>query len=226
VNIPESWLRTFCDPKLSGRELADKLTMSGVEVENYEPLGGARLDNVVVGEVLSVEKHPNADKLTVCTVKAGEETVRLVCGAPNVRVGMKAPLARIGAKEIRGVQSNGMLCSARDLGLSDDHSGLLEIDGKPGSPARAALGLDDHILTLKLTPNRADCLSILGVAREVSALTGARLENPKIERIPGKTGAKHAVRISGSAASRPWWTLRTTSCSNSAARCTCTTLTN
>ena len=196
MNIPESWLRTFCDPKLSGRELADKLTMSGVEVENYEPLGGARLDNVVVGEVLSVEKHPNADKLTVCTVKAGEETVRLVCGAPNVRVGMKAPLARIGAKEIRGVQSNGMLCSARDLGLSDDHSGLLEIDGKPGSPARAALGLDDHILTLKLTPNRADCLSILGVAREVSALTGARLENPKIERIPGKTGAKHAVRIS------------------------------
>jgi len=196
MNIPESWLRTFCDPKLSGRELANKLTMSGVEVENYEPVGGPRLDNVVVGEVLSVEKHPNADKLTVCKVQAGEETVQVVCGAPNVRVGMKAPLARIGAKEIRGVQSNGMLCSARDLGLSDDHSGLLEIDGKPGSPARAALGLDDHILTLKLTPNRADCLSILGVAREVSALTGARLEVPKIAPIPAKNSGKHLVRIS------------------------------
>src|SRR4030095_4560021 len=114
--------------------------MAGVEVEAYEPVG-PKFSNVVVGEVLSVDRHPNADKLTVCKVKAGEETVQVVCGAPNVRVGMKAPLARIGAKEIRGVQSNGMLCSARDLGLSDDHSGLLEVDGKPGSPARAALGL-------------------------------------------------------------------------------------
>jgi len=194
--IPESWLRTFCDPQLSGRELAHKLTMSGVEVEDYVPLGGTRLDNVVVGEVLSVEKHPNADKLTVCTVKAGKETVKVVCGAPNVRVGMKAPLARIGAKEIRGVQSNGMLCSARDLGLSDDHSGLLEIDGKPGSDARAALRLDDHILTLKLTPNRADCLSVLGIAREVSAITRSKLKPVIIKPVPAKSKAKHLVKLS------------------------------
>jgi phenylalanyl-tRNA synthetase beta chain len=194
MNIPESWLRTFCNPPLSGRELADKLTMSGIEVENYEPLGPA-LAGVVVGEVLEVKKHPNADKLTVCRVKAGKETVQVVCGAPNVRAGMKAPLARIGTKEIRGVQSEGMLCSARDLGLSDDHSGLLEIEGKTGSDARAALGLDDHILTLKLTPNRADCLSVLGVAREVSALTKAKLKPVEIKPVPAKSKAKHPVKL-------------------------------
>jgi phenylalanyl-tRNA synthetase beta chain len=193
--IPESWLRSFCNPALSGRELADKLTMSGLEVENYEPLG-PKLAGVVVGEIISVDKHPHADKLTVCTVKAGKDTVQVVCGAPNVRAGMKAPLARIGTKEIRGVQSQGMLCSARDLGLSDDHAGLLEIDGKPGSDARAALGLDDHILTLKLTPNRADCLSVLGVAREVSAITGAALKAPPIKAIPKKIADKHPVKIS------------------------------
>jgi len=194
VNVPESWLRTFCNPPLSGRELADKLTMSGIEVENYEPLGPA-LSGVVVGEVLEVKKHPNADKLTVCQVKAGKATVQVVCGAPNVRVGMKAPLATIGTKEIRGVQSQGMLCSARDLGLSDDHSGLLEIEGKTGSDARAALGLDDHILTLKLTPNRADCLSVLGVAREVSALTKTRLKPVEIRAVPARSKARHPVKL-------------------------------
>jgi phenylalanyl-tRNA synthetase beta chain len=196
MNVPESWLRTLCNPPLSGRELADKLTMSGIEVENYEPLGPA-LAGVVVGEVLEVKKHPNADKLTVCKVKAGKETVQVVCGAPNVRVGIKAPLATIGTKEIRGVQSQGMLCSARDLGLSDDHSGLIELSSvsKPGADARAALGLDDHILTLKLTPNRADCLSILGVAREVSALTKSKLKPVEIRPVPAKSQAKHPVKL-------------------------------
>src|SRR5688572_16845020 len=196
MNVPESWLRTLCNPPLSGRELADKLTMSGIEVENYAPLGPA-LAGVVVGEVLEVKKHPNADKLTVCKVKAGKETVQVVCGAPNVRVGIKAPLATIGTKEIRGVQSQGMLCSARDLGLSDDHSGLIELSSvsKPGADARAALGLDDHILTLKLTPNRADCLSILGVAREVSALTKSKLKPVEIRPVPAKSQAKHPVKL-------------------------------
>ena len=178
MNIPESWLRTFCDPKLSGRELSDKLTMSGLEVEQYEPLGPA-LHGAVVGEVLSVDKHPNADKLKVCKVRAGKEILTVVCGAPNVRAGMKAPL-KTGAKEIRGVMSEGMLCSARDLGISDDHSGLLELNGPVGSDARKALGLDDRVFTLKLTPNRADALSILGVAREVSALTGATSDRPSL----------------------------------------------
>jgi phenylalanyl-tRNA synthetase beta chain len=201
MNIPESWLRAFCNPRLSGRELADKLTMAGVEVESYEPVGPnfpSHLSEVVVGEVLSVQRHPNADKLTVCAVRAGKETYQVVCGAPNVRVGVKAPLAKIGTKEIRGVQSQGMLSSARELGLSDDHSGLLELpaDAKPGADVRAVLGLDDHVLTLKLTPNRADCLSVLGVAREVSALTGAAVELPSLKPVAKRNNEKHPVRIS------------------------------
>jgi len=203
MNIPESWLRSFCDPRLSGREIADKLTMSGLEVEAYEPVGPS-FSGVVVGEVISVEKHPNADKLTVCKVKAGKETLQVVCGAPNVRAGMKAPLARVGARlpaleiksaELRGVKSEGMLCSARELGLSEDHSGLLEIDGKPGSDARAALRLDDYVLTLKLTPNRADCLSVLGIARELAAITGTALKPVAIKPIPARNKARHTVKL-------------------------------
>ena len=195
--VPESWLRSFCNPGIPGEELAHRLTMAGIEVESYEALG-PQFSNVVVGEVLSVERHPNADKLTVCKVNAGKETLQVVCGAPNVRVGMKAPLANIGTKEIRGVQSQGMLSSARELGLSDDHSGLLELpaNAKPGADVRAVLGLDDHVLTLKLTPNRADCLSVLGIAREVAALTGASLEFPDLKAIPAKSKAKHPLRIS------------------------------
>jgi phenylalanyl-tRNA synthetase beta chain len=205
LNIPESWLRTFCNPPLSGRELADRLTMSGIEVENYEPLG-PQFSGVVVGEVLEVKKHPHADKLTVCTVRAGNETVQVVCGAPNVRVGMRAALAKVGAKlpdldvkaaELRGVKSEGMLCSARELGLSSDHSGLLEIEGegRSGSDVREALGLDDHVLTLKLTPNRADCLSVLGVAREVAAVTKAKLKPVEIKPVPAKSKHKHPVKL-------------------------------
>src|SRR3954463_12099921 len=206
MNVPESWLRSFCNPPIPGQELADRLTMAGIEVEAYEPYG-PQFSGVVVGEVLSVAKHPNAEKLTVCAVSIGSETVQVVCGAPNVRAGMKAALAKVGARlpgmeikaaALRGVESRGMLTSARELGLSDDHSGLLELpkEAKTGSDARAVLGLEDRILTLKLTPNRADCLSILGVAREVSALTGTRLEVPKIPSIPAKTAAKHPVQIS------------------------------
>ena len=188
--VPESWLRTFCNPKIAGRALADRLTMAGVEVESYEP-AVPPINNVVAAEVRAVAKHPNADKLTVCTVAAAGETYRVVCGAPNVRVGMRVPLAKVGAKlpggeirksSIRGVESEGMLCSARDLGLSGDHSGLME--------------LDDWVLTLKLTPNRADCLSMLGVAREVSALTGAKLKTPEIKKIAAKSKAVHPVRLS------------------------------
>ncbi|HUQ26460.1 MAG TPA: phenylalanine--tRNA ligase subunit beta [Burkholderiales bacterium] len=188
--VPESWLRTFCNPKLAGAKLAERLTMAGVEVESYQP-AVPPIAGVVAAEVLAVEKHPNADKLTICSVAAGGERYRVVCGAPNVRAGMRVPLAKVGAKlpggeirksSIRGVESDGMLCSARDLGLSDDHSGLLE--------------LDDWVMTLKLTPNRADCLSILGVAREVSALTGTRLVVPEIKPVAKKNGDKHPVRIS------------------------------
>src|SRR4026208_2466261 len=134
MNVPESWLRSVCNPPISGQELADRLTMAGIEVETYEPYG-PQFSGVVVGEVLSVEKHPSAEKLTVCAVSTGNETVRVVCGAPNVRAGMKAPLARVGARlpgmqikaaALRGVESHGMLASARELGLSNNQSGQLE----------------------------------------------------------------------------------------------------
>lgn len=206
MNVPESWLRSFCNPPISGEALAERLTMAGLEVESYQPVG-AQFSGVVVGEIVSVEKHPNADKLTVCLVDRGSSKVRVVCGAPNVRPGMKAPLAVVGAQlpavqikatNLRGVQSEGTLCSARELGLSSDHSGLLELapSAKVGADVRAALGLDDHVLTLKLTPNRADCLSVLGVARELAALTASPLESPQIKPVAAKSQARHPVRIS------------------------------
>jgi len=208
MNVPESWLRTFCNPAMPGRELADKLTMAGLEVEAYEPWG-PQFSGVVVGEIVSVERHPGADKLRICTVSTGGASARVVCGAPNARPGLKAPLAVIGAQlpgfeikqaSVRGVESEGMLCSPRELGLSSDHSGLLELadEAVPGADVRSVLGVADHVLALKLTPNRADCLSVLGVAREVAALTGARLEAPAIARIPPKNQLLHPLRISAS----------------------------
>src|SRR5687767_7332271 len=204
--VPESWMRTFCNPPIPGQALAEKLTMAGLEVESYAPVG-PQFSGVVVGEVLAVERHPNADKLTVCRVDAGGEKLQVVCGAPNVRAGMKVPLAKVGAKlpaieikksSLRGVESEGMLCSARELGLSEDHAGLLELPrtARPGSDARAALGLDDHILTLKLTPNRADALCVLGVAREASAVTASSLNVERIVAVAAKSQARHTVRIS------------------------------
>jgi phenylalanyl-tRNA synthetase beta chain len=206
VNVPESWLRSFCNPPLPAEEIAERLTMAGIEVEACEPLG-PKFSGVVVGEVLSVDRHPGADKLTVCSVDVGTGKLQVVCGAPNVRAGMKVPLAKVGAKlpgmqikaaALRGVESQGMLASARELGLSEDHSGLLELpaQAQPGADVRAVLGLDERILTLKLTPNRADCLSILGVAREVAALTNTPLVVPSVEKIPAGNGEKHPVRIS------------------------------
>ena len=133
--VPERWLRSFCDPSVKTAKLAELLTMAGLEVESCTP-AAAPFEGVVAGEVLEVARHPNADRLTVCTVKAGKERVQVVCGAPNARAGMKAPLATVGARlpgltvgaaNVRGVESRGMLCSARELGLSEDHSGLLEI---------------------------------------------------------------------------------------------------
>ena len=206
MRIPESWLRSFCDPSLGSRELADALTMAGLEVESLEPAGAA-FSGVVVAQILSVERHPGADKLTVCKVNAGKQMLQVVCGAPNVRVGMKVPLALVGAKlpnleidkaALRGIESEGMLASERELGLSDDHSGLLELpaDAEPGADIRALLDLDEQILTLKLTPNRGDCLSVLGVAREVAAITRASLVPARVAKIAAQSSARHPVRLS------------------------------
>jgi phenylalanyl-tRNA synthetase beta chain len=213
MQFPESWLRTFCDPPIGTAELAATLTMAGLEVEETRPVAPP-FTGVVVARVLAAEPHPNADRLRVCTVDAGAgEPLQVVCGAPNVRAGMLAPLATVGASlppseaggeplaigagTIRGVESRGMLCSARELGLSEDHGGLLEIgDGPaPGADLRRALDLDDTVFTLKLTPNLGHDLSILGVARELSALTGAPLVQPAIEPVAPTTDARLPVRI-------------------------------
>jgi phenylalanyl-tRNA synthetase beta chain len=165
--------------------------MAGLEVEENDPVA-PEFSNVVVAHILSIEKHPDADKLKLCSVNVGAETpLQIVCGAPNAAVGMKVPCALVGAKlpgieikkaKVRGIESFGMLCSARELGLSDDHGGLLPLatDAPVGADIRSHLDLNDRKITIKLTPNRADCLSLLGVARELSALTGAPLAAPSI----------------------------------------------
>ena len=191
MQFSESWLRTLCNPTVSTDELCHLLTMAGLEVEERRT-AGADFSGVVVAEVMSVEKHPDADKLKLCSVNVGEPLpLQIVCGAPNVAAGMKVPCARIGARlpgieikraKVRGVESFGMLCSARELGLSDDHGGLLPLpaDAMVGEDIRRHFDLDDQLITLKLTPNRADCLSLLGVARELSALSGAPLQVPEV----------------------------------------------
>ena len=207
--FPESWLRSYVNPDLDTEELAHRLTMAGLEVEETDSVAPA-FSGVVVAHIVDVQPHPNADRLRVCQVDDGSgEPLQIVCGAPNAATGLKVPLARVGAElpgdmkigpvKMRGVQSAGMLCSARELGLSQDHAGLMELptDAPVGADIRAYLDLDDKVFTLKLTPNRADCLSIRGVAREVAALTGAKLQAREFEtvqptiddRLPVKIGA-------------------------------------
>jgi len=194
MQFSEHWLREFVDPPLTSAELAHSLTMAGLEVEAMENVAPA-FGGVVVAQVLSVDKHPDADKLKLCRIDAGQgETLQIVCGAPNVAAGMKVPCALVGAQlpgirikaaKVRGVESFGMLCSARELGLSEDHSGLMALPaGAPvGEDIRTCLALDDKLFTLKLTPNRADCLSLKGVAREVGALTGAPVTLPPVREV-------------------------------------------
>ncbi len=180
-----NWLKRWVDIDMDAHALADRLTAAGLEVDEVAPTGGA-FTGVVTAVVRDCQPHPDADKLAVCTVDAGDgEPLQIVCGAPNARAGLVAPLAKIGARlgedfkvgkaRLRGVESSGMLCSAKELGLSDDHSGLLELpEGvEPGQDFRAFLGLDDHEITVDLTPNRADCLSIRGIARDVAASCSA-----------------------------------------------------
>jgi len=198
MQFPESWLREFCNPDLSTQALADLLTMSGMEVEELRPVAPA-FSRIVVAEIVEAEQHPNADRLRVCKVNAGAHSpdgpLQIVCGAPNARPGIRVPLALVGAElppgedgkpftiklgKLRGVESQGMLCSARELQISEESAGLLELaaDAPVGQDIRTHLNLDDTLFTLKLTPNLGHCLSVYGVAREVSALTGVPLKAP------------------------------------------------
>ncbi len=200
MQFPESWLRSFCNPDLTTQQLADLLTMAGLEVEELQPVAPA-FTGVVVGHVLEVAKHPDADRLNVCKVDAGTGAVlQIVCGAANVRPGIKIPCATVGAElppgtdgkpfkiklgKLRGVESQGMLCSAKELGVAEESNGLhiLKEDAPIGQNIREHLQLDDTLFTLKLTPNLAHCLSVAGIAREVSALTGAPLTLPEAKAV-------------------------------------------
>ena len=214
MQFPESWLREFCNPPLSTQALADLLTMAGMEVESLAPVAPP-FSGVVVAQIVTAVAHPQADRLRVCTVDAGPHSagglLQIVCGAPNARVGLRVPLALVGAElpaaadsktgqplkigvgKLRGVDSAGMLCSARELGIADEHAGLLELasDAPLGLNVREHLRLDDTVFTLKLTPNLGHCLSVFGIAREVAALTGAALIAPTITAVP----PQHAQRL-------------------------------
>ena len=214
MQFPESWLRAFCNPPLTTAQLAHTLTMAGLEVEDLKPVAPP-FGHIVVGEIRHAEQHPNADRLRVCTVDVGApELLNIVCGAPNARVGIRVPCALVGAElppgadgkpfvikvgQLRGVESQGMLCSAKELQLADDHGGLLELaaDAPLGQSIRTHLNLDDTLFTLKLTPNLAHCLSVYGVAREVAALTGAPLLAPEFP--PVAVGNADTLKVSVSA---------------------------
>ena len=201
MNVTLNWLKTYINFALAPSELAERLTMLGIEVESIKHLG-AELAGVVVGKVNAVTRHPNADKLVVCQVDVGEAAeLQIVCGAPNVQEGMQAPVATIGTAlpngltikraKLRGTESHGMLCSEKELGISDDAAGLMELPAAfaAGTPLAEALGLDDVVMQLEITPNRADCLSLIGVAREIRADTG----NPL--KLPSSKGLSYGERI-------------------------------
>jgi phenylalanyl-tRNA synthetase beta chain len=207
MKFSERWLRTFVDPPLDTAGLCERLTMTGLEVEDAVAAAPA-FSGVVVARIESVAPHPSADRLRVCTVDAGAETsLSIVCGAPNAATGMKVPCALVDAQlpgdlaikqtTVRGVTSQGMLCSAKELGIDDDASGLLELpaDAEPGANVRDLLALDDTLITLKLTPNRADCLSLVGIAREVAPLPIRALTLPAIAPTPVTSAKRREVRI-------------------------------
>ena len=236
MKFSESWLRELCDPALDNPKLAELLTMAGLEVEENVP-AAPPFDRVVVAQVVDIRRHENAEKLNVCSVDIGVGApLQIVCGAPNVAVGLKVPCALVGAvlpggfaiKEatLRGVESFGMLCSERELGISADNGGLLPLpaDAPVGRLFRDYFDLDDHVLTLKLTPNRTDCLSITGIARELAALSGAAFRpvdtTPQLPTIDDVRGVHldapeacarytgRVVRGVSAAAATPGWMVR------------------
>lgn len=191
MKFSERWLREWVNPPVDSDQLMKQLTMAGLEIEGHEP-AALPCSGVVVGEVLTVAKHPDAEKLSVCTVTDGKETFQVVCGAANVRAGLKVPFAKVGAKlgadltikkaKLRGIESFGMLCSATELGMAESSEGLLELSASApaGQDIREHLQLDDLLIEVNLTPNRGDCLSIAGLAREVGVLTRSTVAAPAI----------------------------------------------
>jgi len=206
MKFSEKWLREWVNPSINVNELADQITMAGLEVDSVDPVAG-EFTGVIVAEIISLEKHPDADKLNVCQVNNGSETIQIVCGAANARAGLKAPLATIGAKlpgdfkikksKLRGVESFGMLCAEQELGMADSSEGLLELpaDATAGIDIREYLDLNDQAIEIELTPNRSDCLSIKGVAREVSTLNDCDLTPVNITAQAATIDDTFAIKI-------------------------------
>ncbi|MCY4426261.1 MAG: phenylalanine--tRNA ligase subunit beta [Halieaceae bacterium] len=206
MKISEQWIRQWVEPGLSSAELAQLLTMAGLEVTTVEAAAGD-FRGVVVAEIVAAAAHPGADKLRVCQVNTGSETVQVVCGADNARVGLKAPLARVGAelpgdfrieqRTLRGEQSRGMLCSEPELGLSASGDGLMELaeDAPLGEDLRSYLDLDDQVINLELTPNRADCLGLRGIAREVGVLTRKKFSEPEFNPVKPSVDVSFPVKL-------------------------------
>ncbi len=212
MRISESWLREWVSPAIDTDSLAEQLTMAGLEIDAIERLGQG-LEHVVVAEITAVEAHPNAEKLRVCTVNAGTSQHQIVCGAPNARVGLKAPLAQLGAElpapepggkpltikkaKLRGVESQGMLCAQRELGLGEDDAGLWELpaDAPVGRSLNDYLQLPDAVLDVDLTPNRSDCLSVAGVAREVGVLNRQTVNEPAFTEVPASCDDVFPVQL-------------------------------
>ncbi|MEM7251787.1 MAG: phenylalanine--tRNA ligase subunit beta [Pseudomonadota bacterium] len=195
MKISEKWLREWVNPPVQTDELVRQLTAAGLEVDGVEPAAGT-LDKVVIAEIVSCEQHPDADKLSLCQVNVGDGELRqIVCGAPNARAGLRSALAEVGAKlpggmkirksKIRGVESQGMLCSPRELGLGEGHEGIIELpdDVALGERFSDALGLDDQLIEIDLTPNRSECLGIAGLAREVGAINQCEVQGPEISHV-------------------------------------------
>ncbi len=211
MQFSENWLRQFVNPSLNSEALSHALTMAGLEVEDVQPVG-AVFSKVVIGKILSAEKHPDADRLQICKVDVGQaEPLQIVCGAANARAGLLAPCALVGAElpgisikqaKVRGVESSGMMCSAKELGVALEATGLLELpeDAIIGQDIREYLALNDQLFTLKLTPNRSDCLSILGVARDVAAITGAALTLPSIHTVNVTSDSHKDINVSATEA--------------------------
>ncbi|CAM9330732.1 phenylalanine--tRNA ligase subunit beta [Acinetobacter bereziniae] len=208
MKISENWLRTWVNPAIDSDTLSDQLTMLGLEVDELVP-AAKHFTGVVVGEVLTVIQHPDADRLRVTTVNIGSgEPLQIVCGAPNVRVGMKAPVATIGAVlpgdfkikkgKLRGVESQGMLCGASEIDLEDKIDGLLELpdDAPVGVNIREYLNLDDHVIDISITPNRGDCFSIRGVAREIGVINQLPVKAPEITEVAATIADQKQVHVS------------------------------
>jgi len=206
MKFSEQWLREWVNPSITTEELSAQITLAGLEVDGIEPVAG-EFSGVVVGEVVTKEQHPDADKLSLCQVTDGTETFQVVCGAPNVRAGMKIPFAKVGAvlpgnfkikkAKLRGVESFGMLCAETELQIGDDSSGLMELaaDAPVGTDLRKYLNLDDQIIEVDLTPNRADCLGMAGLAREVAVLNKLSVTEPVIDAVAAKISDKAQVDV-------------------------------